>query len=176
MNKALLRRLQRQAAHHHLGEPLAFIAGPPRPLSRLGILAIIIGLVLVVVLAQLAPFLVALLPLWQVVLVLLGFAAGRNRNSEEERGYMGDRRGRKFRSHPFSGLWTGWTYLTVPVSPRMCPDAFSYTSSTEAIVLLSQFLKRFFRRNTFFSRPCSLEWLHSSSDFLFQPWANPLYA
>ncbi len=71
MKKKTLQHLHDLAAHHQLGEPLACIAEPQEPISRLGLLTIIIGLVLIVVLAQLAPFLIALLPLWQVVLVLL---------------------------------------------------------------------------------------------------------
>lgn len=71
MNKKTFRHLHMQAAHHRLGEPLACIVHPPQPISRLGILAILIGLVLLVALAQLAPFLSTLLPLWQIVLVLL---------------------------------------------------------------------------------------------------------
>jgi len=71
MNKTTFKRLIVQAAHHQLGEPLAFIVHPPQPISRLGILATFVGLVLIVVLALLAPVLIVLLPLWQVVLVLL---------------------------------------------------------------------------------------------------------
>jgi len=71
MNKTTLQHLQKQAAHHQLGEPLACIVGSPQPISRLGLLATSIGLVLIVVLALLAPVLIALLPWWQVVLVLI---------------------------------------------------------------------------------------------------------
>jgi len=71
MNKNTPRHLSMQAVHHQLGGPLAYIAGPPRPLSRLGLLATSIGLVFIMAVAQLAPLLIALLPLWQLVLVFL---------------------------------------------------------------------------------------------------------
>jgi len=65
-----LQRLNVLAAHHQLGEPLAFVSASPKPLSRLGLLATLVGLVLLIVLALLASLLIALLPWWQVVLVL----------------------------------------------------------------------------------------------------------
>ncbi len=71
MNKKTFRHLHQQAAHQVDGEPLACIVGSPHPISRLGLLATSIGLVFIVVLALLAPVLMALLPFWQVVLVLI---------------------------------------------------------------------------------------------------------
>jgi hypothetical protein len=102
-----------------------------------------------------------------------GFAAGRNRNVDEESGHMGSRRGQRVLSQRVSGVWGGGTDLNVPVSARIRFGPFWEACSAEASVLLFLFLKRWLRGKSFFSLSCSPERLRSSSEFLFLPAANP---
>ena len=61
-------QLQQEAVSHHLGEPFAHVVGRPQPISRLGLLSVLIGLVLFASSSALAPFLATLLSTWQVLL------------------------------------------------------------------------------------------------------------
>ena len=70
MKEDMLQRLHTLAVEHQLGEQYTRITSLPQGLSRLGILATGVGLVLLVGLAFLTPFLLTLLSSWQMLLLL----------------------------------------------------------------------------------------------------------